>query len=119
MNTQKTRTGMIVALAVLTLSTGMAELANAKDLPGRPPNGSACRGPAITGIAGVAIKQSSAKQMARGHWRTKVKLKAGIFYTNWDASSKAGGHYHCVKKAGTWRCSAHGYPCSMAAGTGS
>ncbi len=118
MNAQKTTLGMTMAFAVLTLSA-MAGVAHAKDLPGRPPYGDACRGPAITGMAGVAIKQSTAKQMARTHWRTKVKLREGSFYTNWDASSKMGGHYHCVKKAGTWRCSAHGYPCSMAAGTGS
>lgn len=119
MTAHKKTFGMTMAVAMLTLSAAVAELAHAKDLPGRPPNGSACQGPAVTGIAGVAIKQSTAKQMARTHWRTAVKVKVGIFYTNWDASSKSGGHYHCVKKAGTWRCSAHGYPCSMAAGTGS
>lgn len=63
----------------VTLSA-MAGVADAKDLPGRPPYGNACRGPAITGIAGVAIKQSTAKQMARTHWRTKVKLKEGALY---------------------------------------
>jgi hypothetical protein len=65
----------------------------------------------IIATAGVAVKQDTAKKFARINWRVKVRATAtaGTAYTNWDLANNR--QYHCVKKLGTWRCSAEATPC--------
>jgi len=65
----------------------------------------------ITATAGIAVKQSTARKYARINWRVKVRATAtaGTAYTNWDLAEQR--DYHCIKKLGTWRCSAEAQPC--------
>lgn len=65
----------------------------------------------VIATAGIAIKQDTAKKYARINWRVKVRAGAtlGTAYTNWDLAEKR--EYHCIKKLGTWRCSAEAQPC--------
>ncbi len=117
MNFAKYILGAGIAAAIIAISyVSAVSTASAASLPGRPPIAT-CIGPAITGATGVAAKKSTAKKLARINWRRKAQRTKNL-YANWGLSSKKGGHYHCKKKLGTWRCNAHGYPCSMAAGTG-
>lgn len=65
----------------------------------------------IIATAGIAVKQDTAKKFARINWRVKVRATAtaGTAFTNWDLANNR--RYHCVKKLGTWRCSAEATPC--------
>lgn len=109
--------GAGIAAAIIAISyVSAVSTASAARLPGRPPIAT-CIGPAITGAAGVAVKKSTAQKRARIKWRGKAQRTKNL-YSNWGLSVSVGAHYHCKKKHGTWRCSAHGYPCSSAAGTG-
>jgi hypothetical protein len=65
----------------------------------------------IIATAGIAIKQDTARKYGRINWRVKVRATAtaGTAYTNWDLAEKR--EYHCIKKLGTWRCSAEAQPC--------
>src|SRR5262245_36150034 len=65
----------------------------------------------IIATAGIAIKQDTARKDGRINWRVKVRATAtaGTAYTNLDLAEKR--EYHCIKKLGTWRCSAEAQPC--------
>ena len=65
----------------------------------------------LTAAAGIAIRKDTAHKYARINWRVKVRAGAtlGTAYTNWDLAEKR--QYHCVRKLGTWRCSAEAQPC--------
>jgi hypothetical protein len=65
----------------------------------------------VIATAGIAVKQSTARNFARINWRVKVRAIArlGNAYTNWDLAENR--DYNCQKKLGTWRCSAVATPC--------
>jgi len=65
----------------------------------------------VIATAGIAVKNDSAKKLARVNWRVKVRAIAtlGTGYTDWGIAEER--EYHCQKKAGTWRCSAEARPC--------
>jgi hypothetical protein len=65
----------------------------------------------VIATAGIAVSQSTAKKYGRINWRVKVRAGAtlGTAYTNWDLAEQR--DYNCVKKWGTWRCSAVAQPC--------
>jgi hypothetical protein len=65
----------------------------------------------VTATAGIAVQNSTAKKYARINWRVKVRAIAtlGTAYTNWDLAEQR--DYNCIKKLGTWRCSAVARPC--------
>jgi hypothetical protein len=65
----------------------------------------------VIATAGIAVKQSTARNFARINWRVKVRaiVTLGTAYTNWDLAENR--DYNCRKKLGTWRCSAVATPC--------
>jgi hypothetical protein len=69
----------------------------------------------ITGRAGIAVKKSKAKTRARRKWAYDAKRAYGYDFSGWQYAESGTKHYHCEKKAGTWRCSAVGRPCSWQA----
>lgn len=61
--------------------------------------------------AGVAVSKDTAKKFGRINWRVKVRGIAtlGTAYTDWGLAVNR--DYNCMKKLGTWRCSAVATPC--------
>jgi hypothetical protein len=65
----------------------------------------------VIATAGIAVKNDSAKQLARVNWRVKVRSIATLGTANTDWGIAVERDYHCQKKLGTWRCSAEARPC--------
>ncbi len=68
----------------------------------------------VIGRTGVAVKKDKAKKRARRKWAYDAKRKYGYAYSGWQFA-QPDKHYHCEKKAGTWRCRAVAHPCNWQA----
>jgi hypothetical protein len=102
MTRTSTTRNICCALATTALLTGMSGSAEAKTCW---PFGT------IIATAGIAIKNDTAKKYARINWRVKVRATAtlGMSWDDWGLAEQR--DYNCVKKLGTWRCSAVAQPC--------
>jgi hypothetical protein len=63
------------------------------------------------GRVGLGVRKSKAEDRAARKWRESVALKIGFNYRFWRHAENR--HFHCKKKAGTWRCRAVAHPCNQ------
>jgi len=63
------------------------------------------------GRVGIGVRKSKAEDRAARKWRESVALKVGFKYRFWRHARDR--HFHCKKKAGTWRCRAAAHPCAQ------
>lgn len=97
----------VVAVGVALALFGAAAEAEAHSL-GRSANPGCKSG--FEGPLAVRVRKSKARERARIKWRNAVERKYNQRYTTIARSEEP--HYHCKKKAGTWRCRFVARPCS-------
>ena len=67
----------------------------------------------LEGRVGIGVRKSKARDRAQRHWQYDAKRKYGYRYSGWGQARN--NHFHCKKKAGTWRCRAVAFPCDWQA----
>jgi hypothetical protein len=104
---------MILSLGALVALTTFSSPVAAHNL-GRPVSDIGNCKAWYEGRVGIGVRKSKAEERAARKWRESVALSkslGGWDYRLWRHAHSSTKHFHCEKKAGTWRCRAAGYPC--------